>query len=253
MTFSLIAAVSLNNTGVALLGLGQQKQAFDTFRLALETFNQDESQETSGYAAASDDASIGDLVLDGTTHQAQSVVIVMHLEAAGDDAEDVDLHFFNRALVLRSDEVRDQDVVFASVLYNIALVNHIRGVHQTRMQDRCFRAAKKLYQLASEIIQIHDDQSIFDDILFLALVNNLGHIQAPLGQTMEAQEQNDILRSIVGVGPRRMPTKNSNVVKGEAPTEDEVTMIYKPPQVDEEDYFFFYLNALEDIVAAPAA
>ena len=243
--------INLNNRAVTLLRHGQQKRSLDSFRLALQVFQELQAAQSDtiaeeggrGDAGEHDTASIqqqqqGSLLnVDGDFLHVQSVEIKMQLEGS-DDPEDAYLHLFNRALVLTRNAVKHQDAIVASVLYNLALVSHLRGV-QTRSQAR-YSTSLKLYRMAYEIIQSHDDQSIFEDILILALVNNLGHIQSRLGQSEEARRQNNFLRVAIGMAPP------------DGTDDDDEVMAYSP-QVDEQDYFFFYLNALEERVSAPAA
>jgi len=252
--------INLNNRAVTLLRHGQQKRALDTFRLALEIFQEAQSRMDEGEGqeqpeeeqrmmsaqhdpfCTSSHHHAAQVDVDGAPLAVQGVVIRMHLDAS-DDAQDAHLHVFNRALVMTHHH-KHQDTIITSVLYNLALVSHLRGV-QTRSQAR-YAAALRLYQMAYEIIQSHDDQSIFEDILILALVNNLGHVQRRLGQSEEARRQTDYLRIAIGMSSQQSPKE-----EGEG-AEDEEDMTYAP-EVDEQDYFFFYLNALEERVSAPAA
>jgi hypothetical protein len=228
--------IGLNNRAVTMLSDGQHKGAMNTLRLALENFYFEAREAETGPGLLPNQG--GNHLMEAETEaqteegycaHVNSVEINMQLEQA-DPADDDHMLVFNRAMVVSDSAPKHVDVTLVSILYNLALVSHLVGL-QTRSEAR-FRMALRFYGMAYEIIQRHDDKSIFDDLLILALVNNLGHTQRRLGNLDDAKRQSDFLRSSVGLGSD--PNSYS-------------------PQVNEIDYVFFYLNALEERVSAPAA
>jgi tetratricopeptide (TPR) repeat protein len=243
---SVLRAISLNNRAVTMLNHGEHKEALNTFRLALESFCQElddaaRQMERTGLDLLPNQGGKQLMAAEAQAEteteeefcvRVKSVEIKAQLKQA-DAADDDHLFFFNRALVLSNSAAKHGDVTPVSILYNLALVGHLSGL-RTRCEAR-FRMALRFYGMAYEIIQNHHDQGIFDDVLIMALVNNLGHVQRRLGHLDEARKQAEFLRSVVGLGPS--PPSGSNYC----------------PQVNESDYAFFYLNALEIRVSAPAA
>ncbi|CAB9527313.1 expressed unknown protein [Seminavis robusta] len=256
--------LTLNNRAVAMLRHGSEKLCLRMLKEAMETLYQQarEDEDSSMVCVESTPSAPPSSPIGKATDRGQmqlrsldesewgveedeeedysalvhSAAIKLNADGRGNVDDDYRL-VYSRALVLADSAAKHPDVILSCVLYNLGLVSHLRGIC-TQIEAR-FRTALRLYEMAFEIIQLHDDQGIFDDILILALVNNMVYSQQRLGNPDEARKQNEFLRALVGIGA---PASSHT---GACPD--------YCLQVDESDYFFFYLNALEERVSAPAA
>ena len=143
---------------------------------------------------------------------------------------------YNRALVLSSDEddhsflVTNQHQTSAILLYNLALVHHNIGVHLG--VSAALPHALQLYEMSLRALR--DGCRLVDvQKLLLAIVNNVGNIYAHLFQFENTQRWQNDLRVLLTLFLSGSSTATRD-----------------------EDYVFFFLNALlqgKELCLAPAA
>jgi tetratricopeptide (TPR) repeat protein len=148
------------------------------------------------------------------------------------------LPLYNRALVLSYKAEREE--VAAVVLFNLALIHHIRGI-SLRMSGH-LENALKLYELAIKILQRHSgsmEELLVDELLVFAIFFNLGHAQALLFCHAEASTSFDFLRHVL--------RKCDNTNTGSRGTY----------ALQDDDLYFFFFNTMlvhgELLTLAPAA
>jgi hypothetical protein len=148
------------------------------------------------------------------------------------------LPLYNRALVVSYTAEREE--IAAVVLFNLALIHHIRGITLRRPDH--IEKALKIYELAIKILQRHDgsmEELLIDELLVLAIFFNLGHAQTQLFCNAEAVSSFDFLRHVL--------RKYDNTNAGNHGTY----------ALQDDDLYFFFLNAVivqgERLTLAPAA
>lgn len=140
---------------------------------------------------------------------------------------------YNRALVLSTEQddfslmVTHQHRTSAIILYNLALVHHNIGIHFGI--SAALPHAVRLYEMALETI---DQGANLVDVqkLLLAILNNMGNIYTHLFQYEDTQRWLNNLRVVLAASSSAM--------------------------IIDEDYVFFFLNALfqgKELCFAPAA
>ena len=82
---------------------------------------------------------------------------------------------YEKALILSADE-QSRETVSAVVLYNMALINHNRGIQRGRAS--LLKKALRLYRMSLEILFKSDFHSQDVNLLLLALFNNAAQIYA---------------------------------------------------------------------------
>ena len=140
---------------------------------------------------------------------------------------------FRRAIILSQQEESVQ-VISAVVLFNLALCHHLIGTSLNSSGRIC--SALQFYKMSYQIMEENRHLCIFGDLLVLALINNIAEAWAQVCEVRKAREWFDFLSKILGVE-----------------SDDQRSL----PALDEEDYVFFYMNAMlhhgETMDIAPAA
>jgi hypothetical protein len=88
------------------------------------------------------------------------------------------------ATVYTSEE--GQNYTTTVLLYNIGLAYQLLGMQDFRSQQRNFKKAMKVYRMAA---------AIANDLVFLAVSNNMGHIYSHFCETLESQRCLDCLQA----------------------------------------------------------
>ena len=147
-------------------------------------------------------------------------------------SEDSFPSFFRRALLL-SPEEESVPLIAAVVLYNLALSEHLLG--SSLNNSKKISSAHRFYSLAYQIIEESKSKCAFEDLLVLAVINNLGDTSSQLYQSKRARKWFHCLGHILGM------TCSGKMM----------------PAIQEDDYMFFYLNVMlhqNDIhMASPCA
>ena len=147
------------------------------------------------------------------------------------------LPLFNRALLVSSRVAQDEEIA-AVILYNLALINQIKGLYMRRTD--AIRKALKLYELAIKILQNGrtSGEAMVDELLVLSLFYNLGQGNAHVMSYDRAGYYFNFFRSIFEGG------SDNEEEEGAA-------------SLEEGDYSFFFFNAMlfqgGQLPLAPAA
>jgi hypothetical protein len=135
---------------------------------------------------------------------------------------------YSRALAI-AEGVQDKELLTSVVLYNMALVNHCRAIELGI--SSLLSIALNLYKIASSVLERSRDIDASNELVFLALYNNMAHIHAYQWSSQEVRLCIDNIRMLL------------STVSAES-------------FIDQEDFHLFSLNTMlhvEDINLAPAA
>jgi hypothetical protein len=160
--------------------------------------------------------------------QDQPSVLSVPVEAKSSPTEEDSLIvMYTRALIVFPD-VKDRELITGVCLYNMALVNHRRAL--ARKTSSLLSIAHKLYDMAASIMENKDSTRESEDMLLLAVYNNLAQIHSTFFSPDEMSECLDKIRSLLTA------------------VTDET--------IDEDEYTLFFINSTlqaEDLTSAPAA
>jgi hypothetical protein len=135
---------------------------------------------------------------------------------------------YSRALTI-ADDVEDKELLANVVLYNMALVNHCQAIELGI--SRLLSIALNLYKMAASVLESTRDIDASNELVLLALYNNMAQIHAYQWSSQEVRVCIDNIRMLL------------STVSAES-------------FIDEEDFLFFSVNTMlhvEDINLAPAA
>jgi hypothetical protein len=136
---------------------------------------------------------------------------------------------YSRALAI-VDGVEDKALLTGVVLYNMALVNHCRAIELGI--SSLLSNSLNLYKMAAAVVERSSDVDASNELVLLALYNNMAHIHAYQWSSPEVRVCTDNIRMLLST----VSAENSFI--------------------DQEDFDFFSVNAMlhvEDIIIAPAA
>ena len=231
--------VNANTEAVSLILQGNLAESLRIIRMTLGDLNQIMKDEEN---AASPDANM----VDTNTAMAATDKDMIDSVTVSSDTQTLSnahfgvFHFFNRALVLdvpravgeESHVVVDHYKISAVLLYNAGLCSHIRGIHSGSSRD--LSTALHFYRYSFSLLtdtnalQAVDDR---DSLLVMALLNNMGHINA---QSCDHQASKVCLETM-----RRVFSSTGGAA------------------LEEADSLFFYLTSflvpVEHLCATPAA
>jgi hypothetical protein len=135
---------------------------------------------------------------------------------------------YNRALAI-VDDVQDKDLLAGVVLYNMALTNHCRAIELGI--SSLLSIALNLYKMAASVIERSSDVDASNNLVLLALYNNMAQIHAYQWSAPEVRVCIDNIRMLLS-------------------SESAESFI------EQEDFHFFSVNTvlhIEDMNLAPAA
>jgi tetratricopeptide (TPR) repeat protein len=184
-----IPSLELNNVAVAFVQSGRIQEAMELFQIALSILRdqlhgnpdsesqqgQDPQSNETTLADSSGVANVSSSATDaerrGALNLTGSDPVVIHLESTF-------LAAYDRALVINNESAQLDDLKLSAViLFNMALLHHSRGLRSTN-GDSLDRASR-LYCFALGILEMHHTPTA-NDLLWLALYNNLAHIDSYL-------------------------------------------------------------------------
>lgn len=113
--------------------------------------------------------------------------------------EECALCIYDQALLVSLEE-QDGEVITSVILYNMALVNHNRGIHRGRTSF--LSKALRLYKMSLDILLKSDCRSHSIDILLLALFNNAAQIYSQLFDLEEMRQCLDCMREVLASDPQ---------------------------------------------------
>jgi hypothetical protein len=102
---------------------------------------------------------------------------------------------FNRALVIDDAElaaassIAGQNCTTAVVMYNMGLVHQLQGIKDLRSQQQAnFKTAMIFYQMATDVLEgCTDPEQQVSGLVYLAVLNNMGHIYSHFCHRRETQ------------------------------------------------------------------
>jgi hypothetical protein len=127
-------------------------------------------------------------------------------------------------------DVEDKDLLTGVVLYNMALVNHCRAIEFGI--SSLLSNSLNLYKMAAAVLERSSDVDASNELVLLALYNNMAHIHAYQWSSPEVRVCIDNIRMLLS------------------------TVSAKKSFIGQEDFHFFCGNTMlhvEDINIAPAA
>jgi hypothetical protein len=218
-----------NNNTVNLMRLGSFEKVASNFRSALAILHRVGQHE-------------GFDLNDKVTTNCISVRSVPLDYSLFDTSSHQDHHafsFYDRALVIDNAKlavafsIGGQGCITAVVLFNAALTLHLQGRRNICLQQTSFKKAFQLYKMASEIIDfVHCDHEV-NLLVYLAALNNMGHIHSHFCEGREAQHCLQLLH----VGLENVKSSGIDLFS--------------------EEYLLFSMNALilrgQEVAAAAAA
>jgi hypothetical protein len=135
---------------------------------------------------------------------------------------------YSRALTI-VDDVQDKDLLTGVVLYNLALVNYCRWIELGI--SSLLSIALNLYKIAATVLERSRDVDASNELVLLALYNNMAQIHAYQWSSSEVRVCIDNIRMLL-------------------------TTVSAESFIDQEDFHFFSVNTMlhvEDMNLAPAA
>lgn len=212
-------AAELNAEAVSLIVKGEYANAISMLRSALES-----SRE--GYNGVTEDSSVA---IDLPTKIESILFEFVPPNISGGTGM---FTVFNRALVVTGSAPANSHKTTGSILYNIALCHHIRGMKLGSSEE--LAKALQFYHMAFSVVSnACDERSLEDEdtILILALLNNSGHIHASFFNQNETHHCHELLQRCFE------SSEGSSLMQ--------------------DDSLFFYITShivkLEGFVSAPAA
>jgi hypothetical protein len=135
---------------------------------------------------------------------------------------------YSRALGI-ANAVEDKELLTSVLLYNMALVNHCRAIELGI--SSLLSISLNLYKMAASVLERSSDIDASNELVLLAIYNNMAHIHAYQWSSQEVRECIDNIRMLL------------STVSAES-------------FIDQEDFHFFSANTMlhvEDMNLAPAA
>jgi hypothetical protein len=135
---------------------------------------------------------------------------------------------YSRCLIV-VDGVEDKELLTSVVLYNMALVNHCRAIELGI--SSLLSIALNLYKIAASVLESSSDIDASNELVLLALYNNMAQIHAYQWSSQEVRECIDKIRMLL------------STVSSES-------------FIDQADFHLFSVNTMlhvEDMNLAPAA
>jgi hypothetical protein len=105
---------------------------------------------------------------------------------------------FDRAFLIDSSDLaylssneEGQNYTTTVLFYNMGLAYQLLGMEDLRSQRKNLRKAMKIYQMAAAILEKSGDEA--NDLIFLAVSNNMGHIFSHFCETQDSKRCLDCL------------------------------------------------------------
>jgi hypothetical protein len=112
---------------------------------------------------------------------------------------------FDRALIIdgnaklvAASSIAGRDCTTAVVLFNSGLALHLRGIRDICSRQTSFKTALWLYKMAFDILErCSDSNDEVNRLVYLAAVNNMGHIYSHFCEGREAQHCLQLLHTMI--------------------------------------------------------
>ena len=221
--------ILLNNNAVDLMRLGNFDKVTSDFRSALVKLHRVDQHVAERVAAAAP-----------TFLSVRSVPLENSLSNNSSCQDHHAFSLFDRALVIDDAElaavssIAGQDCTSAVVLFNTGLALHLEGRRDIRSQQISFKKALWFYEMAFEILErCSNSGDEVNRLVYLAAINNMGHIYSHFCEGREAQHCLHFLQTML------LTMQNSDI------------------DILSDEYLQFYMNVLilrgQEIAAAAAA
>jgi hypothetical protein len=235
-------ATNLNNSAVVLLQMDRPSEAMGAWRQAASAL-----QETSGTSSIKNSSSLGSdpIYCQGNSPLILPVMIYRTQTPTPYPRDDsLREYIYDQALTI-SNSSQNDEVISATILYNVALLHHLKGIDQ----GKCvyLNKALRLYQTALVILARCDDDSLSTSsirhgitLLWLALLNNSAQIHLHLFQPECLDESLCYIRFILN---------DASIINAASSSRDD------NEEGDYNYYSFFFLNTMicSGFNIAPAA
>jgi hypothetical protein len=225
--------ILLNNNAVDLMRRGNYEKVTSDFRSALVRLHRVDQNE---------DVSLADRVASNapTFLSVRSVPLEHSFLNTFSCQDHHAFSIFDRALVIDDAElaavssIAGQDCTSAVVLFNTGLALHLHGRREIRLQQTSFKSALWFYKMAFEILErCLDSNDEVNRLVYLAAINNMGHIYSHFCEGRETQHCLYLLQNML------------------------VTMQNSDIDILSDEYLQFYMNVLilrgQEVAAAAAA
>jgi predicted Zn-dependent protease with MMP-like domain len=188
--------IALNNNAVDLMRQGYLHDVNPDFRLALDKLHRIDEQE---------DVNLADNFVTPTFLSVRSVPLEHSLSNSSSYQDHHIFSLFDRALVIDGAELvaassnADKDCSAAVVLFNTGLAFHLQGRRDIRSQQTSFKKALSFYKMAFEILErcSKSEEEEVNQLVHLAVVNNMGHINSHFCEGTEAQNCLHLLQTML--------------------------------------------------------
>jgi hypothetical protein len=178
--------IALNNNAVDLMQQGYLQEVTSIFRSALAKLHCLDQH---------DDVDLAD-IMTPTFLSVRSVPMAHSLfNASSDPDHHHAFSLFDRALVIDDAElaaassIAGKDCSAAVVLFNTGLAFHLQGRQDIRSQQTSFKNAFRFYKMAFGILERCSESEYHEvnQLVYLAVMNNMGHIYSHFCEGREAQ------------------------------------------------------------------
>jgi tetratricopeptide (TPR) repeat protein len=183
--------ILLNNNAVNLMRLGNFEKVASDFRSALAILHRVDQYEG----------------VDKVTPNCLSVRSVPLENSLFNTSSHQDHHafsFFDRALVIdnaklaAASSMAGQDCITAVLLFNAGLALHLEGRRNVCLQQTSFKKALQLYKMVFDILERWlDSDNEVNLLVYLAALNNMGHIYSHFCEGREAQHCLQLLHVVL--------------------------------------------------------
>lgn len=202
-----LQTLALNAKAVALMQEGHFSQAVAVLRTAL-----DEIIQSLGLLASSERSRA---CADGSKVAHTLPIFISSIPLAVSPSLDKgaavyqDHHsfsIFDRALTITGTDpsalasMVGQNSLAVVVLYNMGLIHQLRGLRHLKGQKNCFIKAMQIYKMALSVLGRCSESIGGEDLasfLYLAVLNNMGHIHSHFCETQQAHQCLDRIRCIL--------------------------------------------------------
>jgi hypothetical protein len=229
--------VALNKRAVASLLSGRSKKALALLSTATTILKDHFADSRKAPCVRSSPASASvfkdedneySSVMEMNVEQDQPSVVSYQLQTSALSPDTPLILNYSRCLTL-VDDVEDKELLTSVVLYNMALVNHCRAIELGI--SSLLSISLNLYKMAASVLESTRDVDASNELVLLAIYNNMAQIHASQWSSQEVRECVDKIRMLLST-------------------------LSVESFIDQADFHFFSVNTMlhvEDMNLAPAA
>jgi tetratricopeptide (TPR) repeat protein len=183
--------IALNNNAVDLMRQGNLQGVTSDFRSALGKLHREDVDLAD--KVTSTFLSVRSVPLEGSLFHTPSSYQDHHAFA-----------LFDRGLVIddadlaTASSIAGQNCMSAVVLFNTGLALYLEGRRDIHSRQTCFKKALRFYKMAVEILEsASDSNDEVNCLVYLAAMNNMGHIYSHFCERREAQHCLQLIQSML--------------------------------------------------------